>query len=257
MEACKANHCNHVKSIRINYYDKCELDIEDIMKILSLLHCTLDSHEFEITAMIDAAAALTCQTHSLDEQFDLYAKAMAGQGQSQVDKFSWIFTLAADIVSQEETSSNPFFAFKLHRRFTPHLLGLAWAIAQPHSSISAFTPDSESIVCYSRVVQGLQLKLYDHEWSELKDDINKYEYADLLWPKWSRNFVVTRHWSMRMMDGKLSISLSCKSPHPSSFLPPSFSAELFSHSPPNSRVAFFFYKDHDLKLSCMTTSILG
>ncbi|KAF9502594.1 hypothetical protein BS47DRAFT_1370159 [Hydnum rufescens UP504] len=106
---------------------------------------------------------------------------MAGQGQSQVDKFSWIFTLAADIVSQEETSSNPFFAFKLHRRFTPHLLGLAWAIAQPHSSISAFTPDSESIVCYSRVVQGLQLKLYDHEWSELKDDINKYEYADLLW----------------------------------------------------------------------------
>ncbi|KAF9514893.1 hypothetical protein BS47DRAFT_1391993 [Hydnum rufescens UP504] len=156
MEACKANHCNHVESICVNYYDKRKLDIEDIMKILSLLHRTLSSHKFEIMAMIDTVAALTCQTHSLDEQcrklketesetvknhkdsVDLYAKAMAGQGQSQ-------------------------------------------AIAQPHSSISAFTPDSESIACYSQVVQGLQLKLYDHEWSELKDDINKYEYTDLPW----------------------------------------------------------------------------
>ncbi|KAF9506290.1 hypothetical protein BS47DRAFT_1399638 [Hydnum rufescens UP504] len=99
MEAREANHCNHVESIHVNYYDKCESDIEDIMKILSLLHHTLDSHEFEITAMIDATAALTCQTHSLDEQ----------------------------------------------------------------------------------LVQGLQLKLYDHEWLELKDDINEYEYADLPW----------------------------------------------------------------------------
>ncbi|KAF9504763.1 hypothetical protein BS47DRAFT_1368552 [Hydnum rufescens UP504] len=199
MEAHEANHRNHVESIHVNYYDKRESDVEDITKILSLLHRTLDSREFEITAMIDAAAALTCQTHSLDEQHrklketesetvknhkdsvDLYTKAMAGQGQSQVDKFSRIFTLAADIMSQEETSSNPFFAFKLHRRFAPHLLGLAWAIAQPHSSISAFTLDSELIACYSQVVQGLQLKLYDHEWSELKDDINEYEYADLPW----------------------------------------------------------------------------
>ncbi|KAF9510192.1 hypothetical protein BS47DRAFT_1396195 [Hydnum rufescens UP504] len=84
-------------------------------------------------------------------------------------------------MSQEETSSNPFFTFKLHQQFAPHLLGLAWAITQPHSSISAFTPNSESIPCYSQVVQGLQLKLYDHKWSELKDNINKYEYADLLW----------------------------------------------------------------------------
>ncbi|KAF9516220.1 hypothetical protein BS47DRAFT_1390999 [Hydnum rufescens UP504] len=132
MEARKANHRNHVESIHVNYYDKRESDIEDIMKILSLLHRTLDSCEFEITAMINATAVLTCQTHSLNEQcwklketesetiknhkdsVDLYAKAMAGQGQSQVDKFSRIFTLAADIVSQEETSSNPFFAFKLH-----------------------------------------------------------------------------------------------------------------------------------------------
>ncbi|KAF9510736.1 hypothetical protein BS47DRAFT_1395709 [Hydnum rufescens UP504] len=167
MEARKANHRNHIESIRVNYYDKCESDVEDITKILSLLHRTLDSCKFEIMAMINAAAALTCQTHSLNEQrrklmetesetvknhkdsVDLYTKAMAGQGQSQVDKFSRIFTLAADIVSQEETSSNPFFAFKLHRRFAPHLLGLARAIAQPHSSISAFTPDSESIACYS------------------------------------------------------------------------------------------------------------
>jgi hypothetical protein len=63
----------------------------------------------------------------------------------------------------------------------PHLLGLAWAVAQPHSSISAFTPDSKSIAQYSQVVQGLQLKLYDHEWMELKDNINEYEYADLPW----------------------------------------------------------------------------
>ncbi|KAF9506283.1 hypothetical protein BS47DRAFT_1399629 [Hydnum rufescens UP504] len=133
MEAHEANHHNHVESIHINYYNKHKSDVEDITKIISLLHRTLDSHEFKIMAMIDTAAALTCQTHSLDEQHrklketesetvknhkdsvDLYAKAIAGQGQSQVDKFSQIFTLAADIVSQEETSSNPFFTFKLHR----------------------------------------------------------------------------------------------------------------------------------------------
>ncbi|KAF9502604.1 hypothetical protein BS47DRAFT_1403406 [Hydnum rufescens UP504] len=68
MEAREANHRNHVESIRVNYYDKRKSDVEDITKILSLLHRTLDSREFEITAMIDAAAALTCQTHSLDEQ---------------------------------------------------------------------------------------------------------------------------------------------------------------------------------------------
>ncbi|KAF9517898.1 hypothetical protein BS47DRAFT_1389353 [Hydnum rufescens UP504] len=130
MEACEANHRNHVESITSTITTSANQ--EDITKILSLLHRTLDSCEFKIMAMIDAAAVLTCQTHSLDEQcrklkemesetiknhkdlVNLYAKAMAGQGQSQVDKFSQIFTLAADIVSQEETSSNPFFAFKLH-----------------------------------------------------------------------------------------------------------------------------------------------
>jgi hypothetical protein len=199
MEAHEATHHSHVESVHTNYYDKCELDVEDIMKILSLLHHTLNACEFKIVAMNNAATALTCQTQALDEQLqklketeyntirnhensiNLYAKVLAGQGQSQVDKFSCIFTLAMDIVSQEEDSLNPFFTFKLHRCFVPHLLGLAWAVAQPHSSISAFTPNSESIVQYSQVVQRLQLKLYDHEWTELKDDINKYEYADLLW----------------------------------------------------------------------------
>jgi hypothetical protein len=199
MEVRKVTHRSHVESIRTNYYDKCESDVEDITKILSLLHHTLNTRKFKIAAMNNATTTLTCQTWALDKQLqklketeyntirnhensvNLYAKALAGQGQSQVDKFSRIFTLATDIVSQEEDSLNPFFAFKLHRCFTPHLLGLAWAVTQPHSSISAFTPDSESIARYSQVVQGLQLKLYDHEWMELKDDINEYEYADLPW----------------------------------------------------------------------------
>jgi hypothetical protein len=181
LETHEVTHHNHVKSIHTNYYDKGELDVEDITRILSLLHHTLNVHKFKIVAMNNAMTTLTCQTQALDEQLqtlketkyntirnhknsvNLYAKVLAGQCQSQVDKFSCIFTLTADIVSQEEDSSNLFFTFKLHQCFVPHLLGLTWAISQPYSSISTFTPNSESIAWYSQVVQGLQLKLYDHE----------------------------------------------------------------------------------------------
>ncbi|KAF9506792.1 hypothetical protein BS47DRAFT_1399199 [Hydnum rufescens UP504] len=163
MEAREANHCNHVESICINYYDKHKSDIEDITKILSLLHRTLNSREFKIMAMIDTTAALTCQTHSLNEQrrklkemesetiknhkdsVDLYTKAMAGQGQSQVDS-------------------------DLHTRHRHRVPGRN--LIQPFLHLQ-----TSSMI----LVQGLQLKLYDHEWLELKDDINEYEYADLPW----------------------------------------------------------------------------
>ncbi|KAF9513846.1 hypothetical protein BS47DRAFT_1392898 [Hydnum rufescens UP504] len=121
---------------------------------------------------------------------------MAGQGQSQVDKFSRIFTLAADIVSQEE----PHPILSLPSNFIDDLRLICW-------DSPGLSPNLTLLSLLLHRILSLQLKLYDHEWSELKDDINEYEYADLPWSKRSRNFVVTRRWSMRMMDGKLSMSL--------------------------------------------------
>ena len=141
MDAHKTNHCEYVKSICVNYYDKCESDLEDLMKILTLLHHMLDSCETKITAMNNTTATLIATSESLDSQCqkiremednihtkhkdstNAYAHTLVSECKMQAEKVSHIFILITDIVSLEEGVSNPFSTFKLHHCLVPHLLG--------------------------------------------------------------------------------------------------------------------------------------
>ncbi|KAF9503697.1 hypothetical protein BS47DRAFT_1369345 [Hydnum rufescens UP504] len=199
IEARESNHHKNIESIHTSYYDKRETDLSDLMKILELLHCMLDSQEFEITSINKAAAALVCSSESLDverrklsekevdigrhhrDSLELYAQSSANLCHSQSEKFSHIFTLAADIVSQEEDNTNPFLAFQLHCRFAPHLINLTRAIVMPHMTMSTFSPSTDSIGYYCNIIQDLQLKLFESEWTQLKGERNEYEFADLPW----------------------------------------------------------------------------
>ncbi|KAF9510251.1 hypothetical protein BS47DRAFT_1396175 [Hydnum rufescens UP504] len=112
---------------------------------------------------------------------ELYAQSSANLCRSQSEKFSHIFMLTADIVSQEEDNTNPFLAFQLHHRFAPHLINLTRAIIMPHMTMSTFSPSTDSIGYYHNIVQDLQLKLFESEWTQLKGERNEYEFPDLPW----------------------------------------------------------------------------
>ncbi|KAF9515344.1 hypothetical protein BS47DRAFT_1391676 [Hydnum rufescens UP504] len=182
IEARESNHHENIELIRTSYYDKRETDLSNLMKILELqpqqLVCSSESLDVERRKLSEKEVDIgRCHRDSLE----LYAQSSANLCRSQSEKFSCIFTLTADIVSQEEDNTNPFLAFQLHCRFAPHLINLTRAIVMPHMTMSTFSPSTDSIGYYRNIVQDLQLKLFESEWTQLKGERNEYEFADLPW----------------------------------------------------------------------------
>ncbi|KAF9509709.1 hypothetical protein BS47DRAFT_1365090 [Hydnum rufescens UP504] len=139
-----------------------------------LLHRTLDSREFEIMAMIDAAAALTCQTHSLDEQHRKLKETESETVKNHKDRST--FTLKQWPV-KGSPRKKPHPTLSLPSNFIDDSRLICWDSPGLSLNLTLLS----LLLHWILIVQGLQLKLYDHEWLELKDNINEYEYADLPW----------------------------------------------------------------------------
>ncbi|KAF9505223.1 hypothetical protein BS47DRAFT_1400584 [Hydnum rufescens UP504] len=117
-----------------------------------------------------------------EESIHLYSYALASSQQielTQSDKFSHIFSLAADIIRQEEELYSPIYTFHLHHCFARCLTNLLDVFADGSHFVSPLKCQPYAIEKYTRMVQEIQTKLCDKEWALLKLDPHPFELMDI------------------------------------------------------------------------------
>ncbi|KAF9510202.1 hypothetical protein BS47DRAFT_1396208 [Hydnum rufescens UP504] len=117
-----------------------------------------------------------------EESIHLYSYALASSQRielMQSNEFSHIFSLAVDIVRQEEELYSLIYAFHLHHHFARCLTNLLDVFADGSHFMSPLKCQPYTIEKYTCTVQEIQTKLHDKEWALLKLDPHPFELTDI------------------------------------------------------------------------------
>ncbi|KAF9513373.1 hypothetical protein BS47DRAFT_1393348 [Hydnum rufescens UP504] len=168
-----------LEEIRAKYYEKRESHVGQLAQLGTTLVHTNNILLDHITHFNNLSKKINARN---EESICLYSYALVSSQQielTQSDKFSRIFSLATDIVRQEEELYSPIYTFCLHRCFARCLTNLLDVFADGSRFVSPLKCQPYAIEKYTCTVQEIQTKLCDKEWALLKLDPHPFKLADI------------------------------------------------------------------------------